>query len=149
MANQIEWDKRFLDLCRTVSKWSKDPSTQVGAVIVAPDRRIVSLGYNGFPRKIEDRPERLSDRPVKYKLTVHAEMNALLNAMAPVAGCTLYVSPFISCTNCTIHIIQSGVVRVVAPQPTRSITDRWGADIELARMLYSEAGIEIGEYPDV
>lgn len=51
-----KWDSRFMDLARLVAGWSKDPSTQVGAVIVDPDKRIVSTGFNGFPRCVNDAP---------------------------------------------------------------------------------------------
>jgi len=72
-----KWDSRFMDLARLVASWSKDPSTQVGAVIVDQDKRIVSTGFNGFPRCVNDSPV---DREVKLLRTIHAEENALLFA---------------------------------------------------------------------
>ena len=60
---------KFLSLAREVSTWSKDPSTQVGAVLVRPDRTVAGIGFNGFPRGIYDDPELLNDRPEKYKRT--------------------------------------------------------------------------------
>ncbi len=57
-----DWNRRFMDLAQHVSEWSKDPSTQAAAVIVDPDRRVVSFGYNGLPRKVQDLPERYDNR---------------------------------------------------------------------------------------
>ena len=55
LTNREKWDRRFLRLAREVASWSKDPSTKVGAVLVDPlDNTIVSLGYNGFPRRVKN-----------------------------------------------------------------------------------------------
>jgi phosphotransferase system enzyme I (PtsP) len=82
MAN---WDVRFLELASHIAGWSKDPSTQVGCVVVGPDREIRSTGFNGFPRGIEDAVERLANREMKYPLVCHAEPTKLmLGAMIEV-----------------------------------------------------------------
>ncbi len=109
------WDCWFLGLARYHASASKDPSTRVGAVIVRPDRIVVASGFNGFPRGIADTDARLADRPTKYQLVVHAEMNALLQAGWQAAGCTLYSWPLAPCERCAAHIAQAGIVRVVAP----------------------------------
>ena len=57
-----KWDVRFLELAKQIASWSKDPSTQVGCVVVGPDREIRSTGFNGLPRGIEDSEERLNNR---------------------------------------------------------------------------------------
>ena len=72
-----KWDLRFLEMARNAASWSKDPSTKVGAIIVDDDKRVISVGYNGFPKGVRD-DERLDDRQEKYKIIVHAERNALL-----------------------------------------------------------------------
>ncbi len=69
-----KWDKRFMKLAREISTWSKDPSSQIGAVIINDERRILATGYNGFPKGIRDTEERLNDREQKYPMIVHAEM---------------------------------------------------------------------------
>ena len=74
-----KWKKRFIQLSKEISTWSKDPSTKVGALIISEDRNIVSTGYNGFPRGIEDTEERLNNRELKYKFILHAEMNCIMN----------------------------------------------------------------------
>src|ERR1700692_2564953 len=100
MTRQEKWDKRFLELAQFISKWSKDPSTCVGAVIVDKDLRIVSVGFNGLPKGVEDTEERLNNRDIKIKIVVHAERNAILFARTSLVGCTLYTFPFSSCSVC-------------------------------------------------
>lgn len=77
---QLKWDNRFMDMAFLVSRWSKDPSTKVGAVIVDQNNRVVSVGYNGFAKWGNDSKERYDDRNFKYKGVIHAEENALLFA---------------------------------------------------------------------
>lgn len=107
-----KWDKRFMDLAEHVAQWSKDPSTKVGAVIVDRCRKVVSMGYNGFPQGVDDDIDRYVDRPLKYSLVVHAELNAILNAKRDVENCTLYVT-LSPCRECAKAIIQSGIYDVV------------------------------------
>ena len=119
-AKLLKWDLRFMDVARTVATWSKDPSSQIGAVAVNDERRILATGYNGFPKGIEDTPERLEDRSQKYALIVHAEMNALMNALysgVSLKGATLYVHGLPICPSCTKCIIQAGIRRVVISTP--------------------------------
>lgn len=138
-----KWDGRFLELAALVASWSKDPSTRTGAVIVRPDRTVVSLGYNGFPRGIEDRPELLADRREKYLRVIHCEENALITAQQSIRGCTLYTWPFPSCTNCAAKMIQAGVARVVAPRGDEELRRRWRVD--LTREMFTEAGVQFEE----
>lgn len=140
-----KWDTRFLELAKLVSTWSKDPSTQTGAVITDNERRVVSMGYNGFPSRLNDTPERLNDRPTKYSMIVHCEMNAVLNANQRVDGCTLYTWPFLSCDRCATHMIASGITRVVAPVLPERLYDRWLDSVTKTKSYFSEAGIEVVE----
>ncbi len=139
------WDRRFLELSDTISRWSKDPSRGVGAVIVSPTRQIVATGFNGLPRGIEDRPERLA-RPVKYDLTCHAEMNAIVqcarNGVTPL-GATIY-SSFSPCVHCTLSIIQAGLVRVVT-YTSGAGDEHWMENLRKSTDLLAEAGIEYVE----
>ncbi len=136
-----KWDERFLALAKHVSSWSKDPGTQVGAVIVDDLHRVVGLGYNGFPRGIQDTEERLRNRPIKLVYVVHAELNAILNAQK-TEGMTLYVWPMPCCANCAKHIIQAGIKRVVAVKPTEEQWHRWQDEMALAEGMYKEAGVQ-------
>lgn len=137
-----DWDLRFLNLASFVAQWSKDPSTKVGAVIVDQLRRVVSVGYNGFPRGVED-DDRLTIREVKYEMIVHGEVNAVLSAGRPVAGCTLYTVPFPPCSRCASMMVQAGIKRVVAPAPTKEQIARWGTSFEIAENVFEEGGVEL------
>ena len=143
-----KWDLRFLDLAEFYSTWSKDPSTQFGGVIVRPDRSVVSLGYNGFARGIADTERRLNNRELKYSLVIHCEMNAVLNAHGPVNGCTLYIYPFLTCDRCSVHMIQAGIITVIAPAipDDPELRKRWEGPILRAKANYKEARVFVKEY---
>ena len=132
------WDKRFLELAWHISLWSKDPSTKVGAVISDRDNRIVSVGYNGFPKGIDDSPEKYEDRDYKYEVIVHGEMNAILFAQKSLKGCTLYTHPFMPCSKCASMIVQSGIKRVVS-RPNHP--ERWSESFKITKQLFNEAGV--------
>jgi dCMP deaminase len=133
-----KWDIRFLEKAALIASWSKDPSTQTGAVIVDGDRRTVSEGYNGFPKGMFDTPQRYADREFKYRHIVHCERNAMLFAKRDITGCTLYTWPFMSCVPCASMVRQSGIVRCVAPY---SDNPRWQADFKETTELFAESGV--------
>ena len=147
-----KWDHRFLALAEHISNWSKDPSTQVGAVIThTRSKRVVSMGFNGFPAGVEDTRERLDDRGTKYEMVVHAEQNALMFAGDRAEGCTLYVHPLPPCARCAVMIIQAGIKRVVCDQPDFD-HQRWGEAAKIADTLFHEAALtvnyrQVGEEP--
>lgn len=114
-----DWDKRFFELAKHISEWSKDPSTKVGAVIVNDKRQVISIGYNGFPRGIFDTDSRYENRGTKHLFVIHAERNALDNAFTDVVGCTMYVTHF-PCNECMKSIVQRGIKRIVAPKPDQT-----------------------------
>src|SRR6516162_125300 len=140
MHDKEKWDKRFLELAKHIASWSKDPSTKTGAVIVDDKGRIVSVGYNGLAQGVEDLPERLNDRELKYKMFVHCERNAIIFAKQPLDGCTLYTWPFMSCGACAAMVIQTGIKRIVAPY---SEAPRWKDEFDLAQIQFKEAGVEV------
>ncbi|HWE85967.1 MAG TPA: dCMP deaminase family protein [Terracidiphilus sp.] len=134
-----DWDRRFLDMAALVSTWSKDPSTKVGAVITR-GKFVISLGFNGHPSGIDDSTARLHDRETKYRTIIHAELNAILSAHQPLEGCTLYVVPFMPCSNCGAVIVQSGIKRVVTYENNN---ERWAESFEITRTIFAEAGIDL------
>lgn len=141
-----KWDDRFMRLAHEVASWSKDPGTKVGAVLVR-DRRIIATGYNGFPHSIDDGLERYANRELKLAFTVHAEVNALLNAAkngAKTEGSTLYVT-FPPCVSCSSSVIQAGVTSIVRP-PVESAPERWLDNFRMGDSLLAEAGIEVTPY---
>lgn len=142
----IKWDRRFLGLAALVAGWSKDPGTQAGAAIIRPDRTVASVGYNGFPRGLQDSPALLSDREAKLSRTVHCEMNAIISARERLDGYALFTWPFLTCDRCAVHVAQAGIARVVTVMPDAEREERWGAAFDLARSYYREAGIQVVEY---
>ena len=112
----ISWDEYFMGVAILSSKRSKDPSTQVGAFIVNKDKKIVGIGYNGFPHGVDDDQFPWGKEgnyvDTKYPYVVHAEPNAILNSISSLDGCTLYVTLF-PCHECTKLVIQSGIKEIV------------------------------------
>lgn len=108
----LSWREYFVGVANLSAKRSKDPHTQVGAVIVDKDNRIISTGYNGLPRTMNDTSFDWKDREWKHKFVIHAEMNAILNAHGKdLRGATLYCT-MIPCQNCAKLIAQSGITKV-------------------------------------
>lgn len=114
--SQEDWDIHFLAIARLCSKKSKDPSTKVGSVIVSKDNKIISTGYNGFPKDTPDYEEWYKDRTIKYSKIIHAEQNAIinkgLNEITP--GSTVYVYPLKPCEKCYIELKSHGINRFVS-----------------------------------
>ena len=120
--NVISKEEVYMLIARIIAKRSKDPNTQVGAVIVSEDDRILSVGYNGFPNGIsDDDPEyNWADRDInssnnKYLYSTHAEANAILNYRGDIRdlrNATLYVTLF-PCNECAKMIIQTGISHII------------------------------------
>lgn len=140
-----KWDKRFCELARYISEWSKDPNAKVGAVLFSKKGGNISIGYNGFPMGVEDSAERLTDKDIKLELVVHAEVNALIAAGSRAEGSTVYVWGKPICARCAGPIIQAGVKRIVAlaPGDTESLWDKSGKS---AHEMFLEAGIIVDFY---
>lgn len=136
-------DIRFLNLSKEISSWSKDPSTKVGAIIVGQKGQIVSQGYNGFPRGFNDSERLYADKETKYRFIIHAEANAIYNALyngASVEGCTIYVHGLPCCTECAKAIVQSGIKRVVYDSEPKS---NWVKNCEDALEIFKQANVEV------
>lgn len=144
--NVLTWDECFMGLAHLSAMRSKDPSTQVGAVIVSNEHRVVSIGYNGFPNGCSDdvfpwdREGEFGN--TKYPYVVHAELNAILNSKNDLRGCSLYVSLF-PCNECAKAIIQSGISRIVYESDKYANTD---ATIASKKMLRA-AGVILQQLP--
>lgn len=137
-----DWGLRMYELAQHVATWSKDPSTKVGAVIFNYDHQVLGIGYNGFPRYVEDMPARYETKPIKYKLIVHAEANAILNAIGNVRGHCLVTTKY-PCSECTKLIIQSGISRIITPKPTEG--SLWAEDAVFSRVMLKEASVFVQE----
>ncbi|MBI2105775.1 dCMP deaminase family protein [Candidatus Woesearchaeota archaeon] len=106
-----KWDEYFMSMAILISMRSIDPSQKNGCVIVDENNKVLSIGYNGFPRGSKDHLIPLT-RPEKYLFIEHAEKNAILNKQFYIENSTLYVTGF-PCLACVRSIIQSGVKRIV------------------------------------
>ncbi|WP_316172895.1 deoxycytidylate deaminase [Bradyrhizobium sp. SZCCHNRI2049] len=141
MADRLDF---WMQCAAQAASQSKDRSRKIGCVIV--DRRdvAISMGWNGFPRRVNDNVEARHMRPLKYKWTEHAERNAIYNAAARGAstlGCTIYL-PWFPCSDCARAIIQSGIERLVCV-PCEPTDEQWHADMAEAEIMLREAGVQI------
>jgi dCMP deaminase len=135
-----KWAERFLQMAELVASWSKDPSTQVGAVITEHNR-IVSLGFNGYPHGISDSAA-TDSRELKLLKTLHAEENAILYAKRDLRGCEIWVTHF-PCPNCAAKIIQTGISAVHCPEQSEDFLSRWGDKVELSETMFTQAGVKV------
>lgn len=142
----INWDEYFMGMAKLSALRSKDPNTKVGACIVDPDHKVVSNGYNGMPRGVDEtkiswnKGEGLDS---KYLYVCHAEFNAILNTRngAALKGCTLYVTLF-PCNECTKAIIQTGIKEVVYGNDKYHDTTETTA----SRKMLELAGVKVRKY---
>lgn len=136
-----KWQARFISLAETIAEWSRDPSSKVGAVIVRPDRSVASIGFNGFPRGVDDSVDRINNRNTKLLFTLHAELNAILAAKEPLNGYSLFVWPFQPCAQCAGAIIQSGIKEIYCPYSDHLAHERWMESFKAALQMFDEAGV--------
>jgi dCMP deaminase len=145
-----KWDARFLLMAEMVASWSKDPSTQCGAVLVRPDRTVASVGFNGAPRGTDDSAPILGNRHRKLLRTIHAEANALRMCRENKLGYRLYVwqpckiGP--SCGPCAAEVVQDEIGSVVFAPDESSFDDRWRDSYLEGMELYREKGVSILRY---
>ncbi len=140
-----KWNYRFMQMAQLIATWSKDNSTKVGCVIVSPNKAILSMGYNGFPRGINDNIVERWKRPIKYEFVVHAEENAILNAGrngTRLDGGILYAT-MAPCTRCAGSIIQSGIREIIYLDPDldRQIPG-WRDSLGISFQMFDEAGVK-------
>lgn len=150
--SQKKWDDYFCKIANIVRSKSKDPSSKVGSVIVGPENQIISTGYNGACRGVDESEYDWNDRPLKILHFEHSERNAIYNAARhgiALRGSTLYIAgfgpPTAPCTDCARGIIQCGIVRVVglAVMPMRDV---WVESISFSLRLIEEVGIIFHEH---
>ena len=137
----IGWDEYFMGIALLSAMRSKDPSTQVGACIVNQEKKIVGVGYNGFPKGCDDdlfpwdREGAFLD--TKYPFVCHAELNAILNSISrDLSGSSIYVALF-PCNECAKAIVQSGIREVVYLDDKYAETDA----VRASKMMFSQSGV--------
>lgn len=134
-----KWVRRFARLALEVAEWSDDPNCKVGAVLVSPDKRQVSVGYNGPPSGVDWLPGF-----TKLELSVHAELNVIFNSPKRPAEYCLFVTKA-PCLECAKAIIQSGVRVVVRPSIPES--SKWVHSCSLAESLMKASNVAIVDWP--
>ena len=144
----MNWFEYFIGMANYVRTKSKDPSVQVGCVIVGPNNEVLSTGYNGFPRGVDETKQSRWVRPEKYQWIEHAERNAIYNAARcgiKLEGATLFL-PWepIPCSDCARAVVQAGIKRVIgtSAQFPSSNPDKWREDAKIASQILFEGGVE-------
>jgi dCMP deaminase len=139
-----DWDRRFMQLAQHIGTWSKDRSRQVGCVVVGPDNVVRVVGFNGFPRGLNDEHDPRHERPAKYLWTEHAERNAIYTAArngTSLAGSRMYL-PWFPCVDCARAIVQGGITELIAAMPDLS-DPQWGQGFTISAELLEEAGVRL------
>ena len=134
---------KFKNILREVALLSKDRNTQVGAIALDDNNNIVSTGYNGFSRGVNDDVEERHQRPEKYRWTSHAEENLVAQAAymgKSLKDCTILVSSLFACESCARMIIQSGIKKIIAPHVDEG---NWKDSNSVAVTMFKEAGVEV------
>lgn len=145
--NKREKELFMLETAERFSNFSKDPSTKVGAIICDSNFRILSAGYNGFPSKYND-DYSLLNREEKNLISLHAEVNAILNAAKNGVNLNksiIYVSEH-PCSNCTAAIINAGITKIVVREKTNLSLSTWGKSLEMSQKLINYCNIELVKY---
>lgn len=147
--NNISWDSYFMGIAYIAGLRSKDINTKVGACIVTEDNRILSTGFNGAPRKMDDSlvpKDNSKDLPwldTKYPYVCHSEMNAILNFRGSTSefdGARIYVTLF-PCNECAKAIAQSGIAEVIYMEDKHPEEDIYKASkkiLDACRITYRQ-----------
>ena len=140
MRDVPDWKTYLFQFTSSVAQRSKDPNTQVGAVLVDRNHHVIATGYNGFPPGVMETEARWR-RPLKYSRVIHAEMNAIAWAARQgiaTEGSILYCTHF-PCNSggCARLVITAGIVHIVSGTPSHG----WCDDHEFAKSLFDEAGV--------
>lgn len=153
LLQQPSWAEFFLRHVYLTASKSKDRKTKIGAILVK-DNTIISSGYNGFPRKVNDDIDSRHERPTKYFFSAHAERNAIYNAArngAKTLGCDVYTN-MMPCSDCAIAIIQSGASRLLIHKQANKILQektpspsgqKWLDSLQYSNTMLEEAGVEL------
>jgi len=132
-----------MDLAVLVASWSKERSRKTSAVIIDDRNVVLAIGWNGFPRGVNDDVDERHQRPEKYLWTEHAERNAIYNAAAngySCRGCTMYL-PWYPCAACARAIVQSGISKIVCVEPNWD-DEIWAKDFAVSKKMFEEANVE-------
>jgi len=142
----VDWDSFFMSMVYLVASRSKDAKTHVGAVIVGQNNEVRSVGYNSFPRKINDNVPERQERPEKYYWFAHAEANAIANAAlvgTPIKNCKLYTNG-VPCSSCALIVINSGISEIIVDKYWDDLnSELWREQAERSLVMFDEAGVKV------
>lgn len=149
----VSWDEYFMGIALLTAKRSKDPSTQVGSCIVTSDNRLISVGYNGFPKSQLASVDvdkilpwsKNSDNELenKYPYVIHSEANAIIHASGSVVGCTMYLTWF-PCSDCAKFIAQAGLSKLIYLHENTS--ERYRVSMQAAKTIFDITGVVYKKY---
>ena len=142
--NELRKLEKFFPLVKVLADCSKD-TTKVGAIIFGPNQEVLSLGYNGPPRGVNDYPDRFN-KPQKYKFCAHAEENAIAQAGRSLKDGTIVGSTLCPCATCARLIIQSGITTVISLANPSTHSEKWAEEAEYSKIMFREANIKVVTY---
>lgn len=154
MNSDISYDGFFMSLVYFIALKSKDNSSKIGAVIVGPDKEIVSVGWNGLPRKVNECILERHERPLKYSFFAHAERNCIYNCVrigVSAKGCSLFTNGT-PCSDCGIACIQAGIKEVIVHKKWEDAKwggdnkSKWLASADITKQMFLEAGVSLRQY---
>ena len=144
-TDYLAWDEMFMFNAQLAAQRSKDPNTQVGAVLVDSNNHICGTGYNGMPNGTPDSKHwgKSEDNPWenKYNFVVHAELNCILNS-SKTRDTTLYVTLF-PCNECAKAIVQAGITKVIYSEI------RPGTNEEISRYILKNGNVKVEAYSGI
>lgn len=136
------WQRKMYDLAKYLTGWSKDPSHKVAAVIINDHNHVLGIGYNGFPRRIDESITERHTRPAKYLYTEHAERNAIYNVARTLLQGSTITLQWYPCADCARAIIQCGIKTVICEEPDWN-DPRWSESFIASKQMFSEADVEV------
>lgn len=149
MEKRPSWDDYFMTMVYLVAMRSSDESTHIGAVIVGPDNEIRSVGYNGFPRGLQDDVPERQQRPEKYFWFEHGERNAIFNATlmgVSLKGCKMYTNG-IPCMDCARAIVQAGIKEIIVDENwDKENLEKWKEHAKRSMKMFAEVGVRVRFY---
>jgi dCMP deaminase len=143
------WDEFFMRHAYLVATKSKDPKTKIGAVLVR-DQHVISEGYNGICRKVNDTIPKRLERPEKYLWFEHAERNSVFTCARhgiSTLGAVMFTQG-IPCSDCARSVIQAGIQEVVVHwqwEERSGLRDnpKWKESCQVSLDMLNESGVLI------
>ena len=148
----LDFDTYYINMLPGIAAKSKDPNTKIGCIIIGSDNEPLSMGYNSFPRGINDNVPDRYERPEKYLWIEHAERNAIYNAARSgikLKGSKIYL-PCLPCMDCARAIVQVGIVEViyddVCQKAWEKTSVKYAPEWKRTRVLFAEAGVRLRKW---